>query len=149
MNDTTAHWRKPASTYRGVWQEPESVSPLRFLLMPGRVSIDVTQPDVVVGRHSLADVRLADPDISRRHCRLMLVEGLWRVQDLNSLNGVYLNGERIQEAVLYEGDRLRLGGCMLLVEQSAAPASEPRPKVEVLRSIVEAMGPDVPLRQAV
>ena len=51
-------------------------------------------------------------DISRRHCRLLSVAGQWRVIDLNSANGVYVNGERVQTGVdvkLSSGDRLRFG----------------------------------------
>src|SRR5437870_3840809 len=111
MNDATILWKPEPGWDRTSDQESADIVPLRFLVMPGRQRVDIHQSDVIVGRHSLAEVRLADLDISRRHCRLVFSDGLWRVQDLNSLNGVYLNGQRVEDAVLYQGDQLRLGGC--------------------------------------
>jgi predicted component of type VI protein secretion system len=84
-------------------------APLRLILQPGGLCIELTKPDMLVGRHSTADVRLSLPDISRRHCRFIFAEGHWRVLDLNSLNGIFVNGERLQEATIFQGDRLRIG----------------------------------------
>ncbi len=90
--------------------------PLRLVVQPTGVVLEVRRPDVVLGRHSEADVRLPLPDISRRHCRLRFDDGQWRIFDLESSNGVFINGERMQEANLYDGDRLQLGMCTCLVE---------------------------------
>jgi pSer/pThr/pTyr-binding forkhead associated (FHA) protein len=84
--------------------------PLRLVLQPSGLVLEVLRSDVVVGRHSQADVRLPLPDVSRRHCRLVFTEGAWQVTDLNSLNGVYVNDERVPSATLHHRDRLRLGG---------------------------------------
>ncbi len=96
--------------------KPMGFSPLRLLLEPVGLSIDVVQPEVIVGRHSQAEVRFALPDISRRHCRLVFEEQQWRVYDLDSLNGVFVNGERMQEATLYDGDHLQLGAFVFRIE---------------------------------
>ena len=134
MNRSTANWK------RSPGDEPDADDlafvRLRLRLLPEDVIVELTRPDVVVGRHSQAEVRLADPDVSRRHCRLVFTDGLWRVQDLSSLNGVWLNEQRIADGALYAGDRLRLGGHVLVVDQAAAPAASER---EVLRSIAEAL----------
>jgi pSer/pThr/pTyr-binding forkhead associated (FHA) protein len=90
--------------------------PLRLLLQPGELIIQLTRPDMVLGRHSEADVRLPLPDVSRKHCRFLHVQGLWHVVDLNSLNGVYVNDQPVQRAVLHQGDRLRIGGVSFLVD---------------------------------
>jgi pSer/pThr/pTyr-binding forkhead associated (FHA) protein len=91
--------------------------------------IEVSRPDVVVGRHTEADIRLPLPDVSRRHCRLMFVEGCWQVIDLHSLNGVYLNDEQVLQAPLVPGDLLRIGGFTFSVEigHSWEPAVPPEP----------------------
>lgn len=96
--------------------------PLRLLAQPGGLCIELTRPDMLIGRHSEADVRLALPDISRRHCRFVFAEGHWQVFDLNSLNGVYVNDERLQEATLCQGDMIRIGGLTFLVDLSAGQA---------------------------
>ena len=93
--------------------------------------------EAVVGRHVDADLRLPSPEISRRHCRLYYGEGFWRVQDLQSLNGVYVNEEKVVEAALYNGDLLRLGDFVFRV--CYAPADEHGPEAGVLKSIADAL----------
>ncbi len=120
---------------------PAGFVPLRLIMEPLGLRIEVSKPDVVVGRHSQADVRLALLDISRRHCRLFFTEGQWRISDLASLNGVFVNGQRIQETTLYSGDHLQLGKFTFLVEHAAPVPAPPadNPKAAVLKSIVEVM----------
>ena len=100
-----SHWRTPTAL-----PVPTDFVPLRLILQPGGATIELTQPDMLLGRHSRADVRLPLPDVSRRHCRFLFTQGTWQVIDLNSLNGVYVNGQRMHEATVYDGDKIRLGG---------------------------------------
>jgi len=148
MNDSTALWKQPHPTLRrGADQRKHAqFASLRLRLLPEEVILELPRPDVVVGRHSEADVRLTHPDVSRRHCRLAFVDGRWRVQDLNSLNGVYLNNERIVDATIYEGDRLRLGGQVLIVDMVNAGSANPQ--AELLMSIAQAIPGQPDLRQA-
>ncbi len=95
---------------------PADFVPLRLVLQPSGASIQLTQPDMLIGRHSQADIRLPLPDVSRRHCRFIFGAGDWQVLDLNSLNGVFLNGEPIRQATLRPGDLLRIGGFTFAVE---------------------------------
>lgn len=116
---------------------PEQFVALRLELEDGQI-LDVHQPEVVVGRHSQADVRLALTDVSRRHCRLFFQGGCWRVQDLASLNGILVNEERMLEAPLYDGDRLRVGGFTFTIRYQ--PAAKPGDsQEEMLRTIFEAL----------
>lgn len=100
---------------------PTDFVPLRLILQPSGVTVELTQPDVLIGRHSLADVRLPLPDVSRRHCRFLFAQGYWQVIDLNSLNGVYLNETPIQQATVRNGDLLRIGGFIFAVELNESP----------------------------
>ena len=109
--------------------------PLRLVLQPGGAVIEVSRPEVLVGRHSAADVRLPLPDVSRRHCRLQWVEGCWQVFDLDSLNGVYVNDEAVLQAPLHHGDLLRVGGFTFAVDLAGAAAAEPEPADSLVRSI--------------
>lgn len=90
--------------------------PLRLVLQPAGAVIDVTRPDMLVGRHTESDIRLPLPDVSRRHCLLQFLDGGWQVIDLNSLNGVQVNGEQVLQAPLEAGDLLRIGGFTFSVE---------------------------------
>ena len=114
--------------------------PLRLVLQPTGAILEVKRPDVVVGRHSGADVRLSLPDISRRHCRLFLADGRWEVNDLDSLNGVWVNDAAVEQAVLNHGDTIRIGGFTFKIDLSK-PASAADGGEGVLRSIFSALPP--------
>jgi pSer/pThr/pTyr-binding forkhead associated (FHA) protein len=96
---------------------------------------------MLVGRHSEADIRLPLPDVSRRHCRLQFVEGCWQVIDLNSLNGVYVNGEAVIQAPLTPGSLLRIGGFTFMVEYGTA-------RGDPIGSILQTLAGDPPHRKA-
>jgi pSer/pThr/pTyr-binding forkhead associated (FHA) protein len=95
---------------------PPDFVPMRLVLESARASVDLSKPDVLVGRHSDADVRLPLPDVSRRHCRFLWIAGQWRIVDLNSLNGVFVNDEQVEQAPLHAGDKVRIGSFTFLVE---------------------------------
>ena len=79
-------------------------------MQPNGVKVELNRPDMLLGRHSTADLRLPMPDVSRRHCRFVFQDGLWRVIDQESLNGIFLNEERVDEAILQDQDCLGIGG---------------------------------------
>src|SRR5688572_647485 len=83
--------------------------PLHLSIVPGGALIALTQPDMLVGRHSEADIRLHLPDVSRRHCRFRFFDGNWHVYDLQSTNGVYINDERVGQAEVHDADIIRIG----------------------------------------
>ncbi len=123
-------------------QEPDgNVTPLRLVLQPTGAVIEVCRPDVVVGRHSGADVRLSLPDVSRRHCRLFHAEGRWEVMDLNSLNGVWVNQQAVDRAVLRQGDTIRLGSFTFMIDLSRPIPATDGADDGVLRSIFSALPP--------
>jgi len=64
----------------------------------------------VIGRSDEADCVLPDPNISRRHAELRLSgDGSWEIVDLNSTNGIKVNGRRMSAARLRDGDQVTLG----------------------------------------
>jgi pSer/pThr/pTyr-binding forkhead associated (FHA) protein len=67
--------------------------------------------DVVrAGRHPESDINLDDVNDTRNHVELIRDEaGNYRVHDVGSLNGTYLNRERIEDAPLHGGDELQIG----------------------------------------
>jgi hypothetical protein len=72
--------------------------------------------ELLVGRSSRCDVVLSDPTVSRRHARLIFLDGRWLLQDLESTNGSRLNGHRVGRCQLQPGDDLRLGQARLRVD---------------------------------
>ena len=66
--------------------------------------------DVVsAGRHPDSDIFLDDVTVSRRHVELSNTNGVYTARDVGSLNGTYLNRERIDLAELRDGDELQIG----------------------------------------
>jgi diguanylate cyclase (GGDEF)-like protein len=71
-------------------------------------------PELVIGRAVSANVRLNDDGISRRHCRILALGGQLLIEDLGSANGTLVNGERVSQQPLKEGDKIRLGATTTL-----------------------------------
>jgi len=61
------------------------------------------------GRHPNSDIFLDDITVSRRHAEVVRQDEGYQVRDAGSLNGTYLNRERIDEAPLANGDELQIG----------------------------------------
>ncbi len=81
---------------------------------------------VVLGRSRKTDVKLRDAEISRKHCQIHNTgEGLV-MTDLESSNGTYLNGRRIRQADLIDGDVVRLGHTEIKIVTASdeAPSSD-------------------------
>ena len=70
--------------------------------------------DLTVGRGADCDVRLDDAESSRQHARFTTRADRPHIEDLDSKNGVFLNGRTILESVLSEGDQILIG-CTLTV----------------------------------
>ncbi|MBV9661515.1 MAG: zinc-ribbon and FHA domain-containing protein [Acidimicrobiales bacterium] len=62
-----------------------------------------------IGRHPDSDIFLDDVTVSRRHAEVVHNNGRFTVTDAGSLNGTYLNRERIEQADMHSGDELQIG----------------------------------------
>src|SRR5271166_6947023 len=75
----------------------------------GQQAIDL-RPMNSLGRHPNNTIQLLDKIVSKEHCILELREGRFLLRDLGSLNGTYINGERVRgEMFLKHGDEIALG----------------------------------------
>jgi pSer/pThr/pTyr-binding forkhead associated (FHA) protein len=70
---------------------------------------ELSADTLVIGRGSAADLRLDSDDVSRTHAQLMRVDDEYTIEDLDSRNGIFLNGLQVHAAVLRDGDQLQLG----------------------------------------
>ena len=62
-----------------------------------------------IGRSLAADIRFDDPTVSRRHALIVRQPDGLRVVDDRSLNGVFVNGERVEWSALADGDEIVIG----------------------------------------
>jgi predicted nucleic acid-binding Zn-ribbon protein len=90
-------------------------------------AVALTREWTRIGRSLAADVRFDDPTVSRRHALVVRQADGVRVLDDRSLNGVFVNGERVEWRALSNGDEIVVGRYTLrfvsLSEASASPGS--------------------------
>jgi len=79
---------------------------------------------ITAGRHPDSDIFLDDITVSRRHVEISRSSDGYRVRDVGSLNGTYLNRERIDEAALANGDEVQVGKFKLIF--FSAPTADRR-----------------------
>lgn len=70
--------------------------------------IPLLKPKLLVGRRDSCDIQLKFPNVSSQHCELELLNGYWQVRDLDSRNGIKVNGERYDTKYLHPGDELSI-----------------------------------------
>lgn len=77
---------------------------------PGEGTTFTLDADVItVGRGDDAALMLDDVTVSRRHAKITREAGGWRLTDVGSLNGTYVNRDRIDSVMLHGGDELQIG----------------------------------------
>ena len=87
--------------------------------------VPLTREWTRVGRSLAADVRFDDPTVSRRHALIVRQADGVRVLDDRSLNGVFVNGERVEWRVLKDGDEIVVGRYRLgFLSVAATPAGQ-------------------------
>ena len=106
----------PASALLIVQRGPNAGA--RFLL-------DATR--TTAGRHPSSDIFLDDVTVSRKHAEFLAVEGGFAVRDVGSLNGTYVNRERIDSVTLRSGDEVQIGKYRLTYHPSRQRATHQGP----------------------
>lgn len=98
--------------------------------------IKIPAPKCLIGRSDECHLRPQSEAISRRHCVIITTESEVAVRDLGSRNGTFVNDERIsQEAVLLQGDILRVGPLEFEVCLEQSVAKQKRPKANDIASV--------------
>ncbi|MGD9613041.1 MAG: FHA domain-containing protein [Kiritimatiellia bacterium] len=82
--------------------------------------IELTGEPLSIGRSREADIPLLDDKVSRVHCGIRLSDGVFYLKDLKSRNGVFLNGQRVEDtAKLKPGDRIQIGSTLFVFEEAS------------------------------
>ncbi|MBK8169392.1 MAG: FHA domain-containing protein [Sandaracinaceae bacterium] len=94
----------------------------------GRQEADL-QAHNTLGRHPNNTIQLLDRIVSKEHMHITLVNGLYVLKDLGSLNGTFVNGERVSDKPLYNGDEITLGSTKIVFhgETTVVPAVQTTP----------------------
>jgi pSer/pThr/pTyr-binding forkhead associated (FHA) protein len=88
----------------------DAAAPFCFRILPGNIK--------TIGRSTGADFIVEAPLVSRVHCRITAGASELEVMDLESTNGTFVNGERIDKRTLKSGDRLGVGRVELVVQRA-------------------------------
>ena len=86
-----------------------------------RVAHELTAEPATLGRDDDCDIVVDDPQVSRRHARVEVEGSQWRVVDLKSRNGTFVNNHRVTSASLRSGDDVRIGQTTLTFHTSEDP----------------------------
>jgi pSer/pThr/pTyr-binding forkhead associated (FHA) protein len=69
-------------------------------------TILLDRPITLIGRHPECDIRIDSKKVSRRHCCVVQLESRLIIRDLGSTNGIYYNGQRVEEVELSPDDEV-------------------------------------------
>ena len=83
-----------------------------------RKTLALGNEPLAIGRDPQNDIVLDDRRVSRKHAEVRLRLGRYTLYDLQSTNGTYVNGRRVAEIVLSDGDRIAVGGTELQFQSS-------------------------------
>lgn len=100
--------------------------PPSLVALSGRLqgqTFDLTGDGLAIGRHPSNDLAIPDAAVSRHHCVLRRIPAGWRVADLDSRHGTFVNGRPVHEEELRHGDVLAIGESTFLALLEA-PAGE-------------------------
>jgi pSer/pThr/pTyr-binding forkhead associated (FHA) protein len=97
-------------------------------------NILIDKPILLIGRHPECDIQIDSRKISRRHCVIAQINDYLVVRDLDSTNGIRINGAKVTEGRLNPGDELTLGHHVFRVqaEADALRSAPPPPRAQDL-----------------
>ena len=104
---------EPTQVHTPVSSEPASPAATAQLVVQGGAKagavFSLNDTVTTVGRHPESDIFLSDLTVSRRHAEIHAAAGGFEVRDCGSLNGTYIDRQRVETAELKEGDIVQVG----------------------------------------
>src|SRR4051812_26667265 len=91
------------------------------------------EKQIVIGRSSELDMVLVEDMVSRKHAKITVAGGKVTIEDLGSTNGTFVNGEKVKQARLKEGDRILIGTSILklVVSMTTADTTDAQIKAQL------------------
>ncbi|NRB40493.1 MAG: FHA domain-containing protein [Pseudomonadales bacterium] len=99
----------------------------------------------VIGRDADSNICIPNEQLSRRHVQLIVTGGKVLLQDLNSTNGTFINGKRVEHRILDENDELRVGR---ITFKLVPPKLEPSNNSNEQKTMITAAVPKVQVKLA-
>ena len=93
----------------------------------GGDTIPLVRDQLTIGRRDSCDIPLRLPNVSGLHCELLFRDGIWWIQDLNSTNGIKVNGVRVPKKVLNPGEKITIAKKTYTIEYQP-PAGKRAPE---------------------
>jgi adenylate cyclase len=90
----------------------------------GGDAIPLIRDTLILGRRESCDICLRFPNVSSRHCELQFHDGFWYIRDLNSTNGVKVNGSRVQRKLVHPGDEITIAKRRYTIQYSPPMAGQ-------------------------
>ncbi len=104
----------------------------------GGDSIPLIRETLTVGRRESCDICLRLPNVSGLHCELSFRDGCWWIRDLNSTNGIKVNGVRVPKKFLQPGDTITIAKRTYTIEYTP----------QMGKRVMEEMMEDDPMSQS-
>lgn len=80
---------------------------------------------LVLGRRETCDICLRFPNISGQHAEMSFRKGYWYIKDLNSTNGIKVNGVRVQQKMLHPKDEISIGKRLYTIQYEMPAGGRP------------------------
>ncbi|MCS6864305.1 MAG: FHA domain-containing protein [Gemmataceae bacterium] len=90
----------------------------------GGDAIPLVSEVMTIGRRESCDICLKFQNISGTHCELSLRNGVWHIRDLNSTNGIKVNGERTLRRPLRPGDEIDIAKHKYIIHYQISPGTK-------------------------
>ncbi len=103
-------------------QEANRAGPAPATVTVGDHDLVLQGPRMTIGRLRDCDICLADANVSRAHAALVFSDDAWTVEDLDSTNGTFVNGEHAGVRLLRDGDVLEIGATRLVFHAARSGA---------------------------
>ena len=107
-----------------------------ILTLDGKVESEhpITQDTTTIGRHKNNNIQIDNLAVSGHHAQILKIAGDCFIEDLNSSNGTYVNGNLIKKHALNDGDQIKIGKHMLrYVNEEVAAADDEFEKTMIIR----------------
>lgn len=97
-------------------QQAATAQPTLTINIEGEDNLRFSQPEILIGRSIENDIQIINETVSQQHARIYYLNSNWMLEDSQSTNGTFLNGEIIHSPiVLIDGDRIDIGNKTLIV----------------------------------